>query len=568
MVSLALWVVALTAVLALVVGAVAWQQRPSPGARSFAIAMVGIAGWLSFMFVAYAGFPHDSFLRGLFFRLEGLGAALMVIYWFVFAMEYTGRGESVTRRLLAMLWSVPAIGIVFGLGATPYLELYGSWLGLNVALPHWDQWALFESFAFVYLFVLVAAGIVLILGLVLDRQVARPELTSLWLVASVVPFVVGALYITGVFTPLGGIDPTPMGFLVTGVVGLLAIVRYDVFQSAPIARSYVVERLHAGVLVVDGGGRLVDYNDWAASLFGLDRHSPAESLGVVLSALNATVADETDPIATLAALDGEDLTVTVGEETRHLTADVSPLTRPGGGFDGYTVLLYDVTERHRYRSQLTRQNDRLKRLADVVGHDLRNPLDVGYGQARRLSETLETVDSDFDDGERVCTQAADVVDALDRATVIIEDMLAMTRGGQRLADPQEHDLMELARLAWTYVDTHALELTVEGSTAAVCDRGRVVQLFENLYRNTAVHAPEATEILVEPIAGGFTVEDDGPGIPANRRESVFQPGVSTAPDGTGLGLAIIHEIARAHGWNVTIDSGAAGGTRVAFSDVA
>ncbi|MGM0592835.1 MAG: sensor histidine kinase, partial [Halobacteriota archaeon] len=109
--------------------------------------------------------------------------------------------------------------------------------------------------------------------------------------------------------------------------------------------------------------------------------------------------------------------------------------------------------------------------------------------------------------------------------------------------------------AWTYVDTNDVELVVDGSCVTVGDRNRLEQLFENFYRNTVLHAPEATEIRVGPIEGGIYVEDDGPGIPAERRDEVFQPGRTTHPDGTGLGLSIVHEIVYAHGWTISVTDG-------------
>jgi nitrogen-specific signal transduction histidine kinase len=52
--------------------------------------------------------------------------------------------------------------------------------------------------------------------------------------------------------------------------------------------------------------------------------------------------------------------------------------------------------------------------------------------------------------------------------------------------------------------------------------------------------------------GGFLVADDGPGVPADRRDEVFDPGVTTARDGTGFGLAIVGRIAEGHDWTVEL----------------
>jgi two-component system osmolarity sensor histidine kinase EnvZ len=57
------------------------------------------------------------------------------------------------------------------------------------------------------------------------------------------------------------------------------------------------------------------------------------------------------------------------------------------------------------------------------------------------------------------------------------------------------------------------------------------------------------------------VDDDGPGIPAERRESVFRPFESGPDGGTGLGLTIARDIVRAHGGDITLEDSPMGGLR-------
>jgi len=58
-----------------------------------------------------------------------------------------------------------------------------------------------------------------------------------------------------------------------------------------------------------------------------------------------------------------------------------------------------------------------------------------------------------------------------------------------------------------------------------------------------------------------TVDDDGPGIPPERRESVFRPFESDATGGTGLGLTIARDIVRAHGGEIVLEDSPLGGLR-------
>jgi two-component system osmolarity sensor histidine kinase EnvZ len=84
----------------------------------------------------------------------------------------------------------------------------------------------------------------------------------------------------------------------------------------------------------------------------------------------------------------------------------------------------------------------------------------------------------------------------------------------------------------------------------------------NLVDNARRHA---RHVALAAVAQGrsvlVTVDDDGPGIPADRRESVFRPFESDAAGGTGLGLTIARDIVRAHGGDIVLEDSPLGGLR-------
>ena len=63
---------------------------------------------------------------------------------------------------------------------------------------------------------------------------------------------------------------------------------------------------------------------------------------------------------------------------------------------------------------------------------------------------------------------------------------------------------------------------------------------------------------------GFYVEDDGEGVPHERREEVFDYGYTTDETGSGFGLSIVSTVAEAHGWGVSVEEGEEGGARFEF----
>lgn len=211
-------------------------------------------------------------------------------------------------------------------------------------------------------------------------------------------------------------------------------------------------------------------------------------------------------------------------------------------------------------------------IASIISHDLRNPLDVANAHLRAARET--GAEEHFDELRA----------SHERMEQIIGDVLELTRADQSLNATGGVDIERVATDAWTSVDTDdGVSLSLEDDLPTCeADSGRLQRLFENLFRNSVEHgrsgqaesadttqAGTATgelHVSVGRIPDGFFVADDGTGIPDAERERVFNPGYSSAETGrgTGLGLTIVEQIARAHGWTVSLSNGAAGGARFEF----
>lgn len=88
-----------------------------------------------------------------------------------------------------------------------------------------------------------------------------------------------------------------------------------------------------------------------------------------------------------------------------------------------------------------------------------------------------------------------------------------------------------------------------------------------LFTNAIEHGGSTITVRVEPMEGGFAIEDDGPGIPADECDRIFEDGYSTSDRGTGLGLTIVAEIVDEHGWNVHVTEGDDGGAQFEFTDM-
>ncbi|MEF8883718.1 MAG: PAS domain S-box protein, partial [Haloarculaceae archaeon] len=205
--------------------------------------------------------------------------------------------------------------------------------------------------------------------------------------------------------------------------------------------------------------------------------------------------------------------------------------------------------------ELQRQNERLDQFASVVAHDLRNPLSVAIGFLEIAEET-----GDAGHFERVES-------AHDRIERLIDDLLTLAGGETRIEDAEYIDLESITTEAWGYVDTDEATLRVTDEVPTVTgDGGRLTQLFENLFRNAVEHGGTDVTVTVGRLDGdgGFYVADDGTGIPPEKRDEVFDHGVTTNDEGTGFGLSIVADIAKAHRWTVSVTDGTDGGARFEF----
>lgn len=214
-------------------------------------------------------------------------------------------------------------------------------------------------------------------------------------------------------------------------------------------------------------------------------------------------------------------------------------------------------ERLSAEATIRRERDRLEEFASILSHDLRNPLNVAHGR-------LDFIEAQDDDGHLDAVERA-----LDRMERLIDDMLTLARQGDAVGETATIALEALATQAWENVATDAATLEVEADLRLDADRSRLIQVFENLYRNAIEHGGDAVTIHVGALdAGdGFYIEDTGPGIPETEREDVFQSGYTTNQDGTGFGLAIVSRIVEAHGWDITVTDGTDGGARFEISGV-
>jgi PAS domain S-box-containing protein len=266
-------------------------------------------------------------------------------------------------------------------------------------------------------------------------------------------------------------------------------------------------------------------------------------------------------------------TIWLHDETTFVTdADGHPLFLQG--------VLMDITERklaeQTLRASERHERDAAERLRALdemkntflaaVSHELRSPLTSILGLALTLERSPQMLAGDRDDLlERLAFNAR----KLDR---LLKDLLDIDRLNRGIVEPQYRtvDVATLTRRSVESLDALAgreIEYALAPLVLTV-DPPKLERIVENLVSNAVRHTPPSCHIWVrlEPVADGalLSVEDDGPGVPQELRDAVFEPfrqGPTASPHspGTGVGLSLVARFTELHGGRAWVEDRIGGG---------
>jgi signal transduction histidine kinase len=204
-------------------------------------------------------------------------------------------------------------------------------------------------------------------------------------------------------------------------------------------------------------------------------------------------------------------------------------------------------------------------LAAGIAHEVRTPLGVLRASAQILERSLPA-GQDTDTVELVQMMRAEV----DRVDRVVTELLNLARPRDARIEPIA--LAEPVFRAADLVEPQAREKgiaiarTDSGGHAVVrADPELIFQVALNLLVNAIQVLPRGgrVEVQILPRArgfGAFEVRDDGPGIPDDVRDKVFQPFVAFREGGTGLGLTFVQRVVQEHRGRITLESTAGAGT--------
>ncbi|NPD06079.1 SpoIIE family protein phosphatase [Nocardioides sp. zg-1308] len=340
-------------VLAVLAAYVAWR-RGTLMSWSLAVLLVAVAWWGVTYSVELSA--DDVAVKSWWGDLKYAGIVTLAPAWFVFVLQYTGRGRLVTRRLVTLLAIPPVIALaVLAVPATHDLvrsypaEAHTEDLPIVETGPAF--WAIFA-----YNNVLLVAATVLFLASMVRLARSYRRMAWVLLLSALLPWAANLLHNLEVGW-FARIDLTPFAFIVTGGLLVWGLFEERLIDLAPLARSAVVESMTDAVLVLDAFGRVVDVNPAAATLAGRTRGELVGRRGRDLLSV-AGIADVGPSGLVLMDPDSGD--------PRTFDVNLQPLTDVSGRTAGELLVLREVTQRVDDQRRLQQVLDDRSRVAATL----------------------------------------------------------------------------------------------------------------------------------------------------------------------------------------------------------
>ncbi|MHB8809217.1 MAG: PAS domain S-box protein [Desulfobulbaceae bacterium] len=335
-----------------------------------------------------------------------------------------------------------------------------------------------------------------------------------------------------------------------------------------------------GVITTDIHGRVVLMNRVAETMTGWRQ---AEAAGRLFSSVFRIIHQRTgDPCenpADKVLHSGEmvelaaDTVLIARDGFQRLIADSgAPIRDPQSRVIGVVIVFRDVTEEKKMEEELFKiqKLEAVGVLAGGIAHDFNNILGAILGNIslarQRLAEPPEA--------EKLLLNTEK---AALRAKDLTAQLLTFSRGGEPIVSTTS--IAETIRESAEFVlrgSNVKVDLDIPGDLWLVkADSGQISQVIQNIVLNARQAIPEEGTIRIScqncpncdtgPDLPGekcvrLTIQDNGPGIPADILPRIFDPYFTTRADGSGLGLAICHSIIKKHGGHISAESTPGSGT--------
>ncbi|MFH1118883.1 MAG: histidine kinase N-terminal 7TM domain-containing protein [Bacteroidota bacterium] len=566
------WILFITFLTASGVAVFSYLKGYSRGHRYFTLMMVMIAEWALAAMMESAA-PTIS-AKIFWSSVEYIGACTCAVFFLKYALGFV---KIRSRWLLVnfhYFWIVPAMIIMLAF-TNDHHHLV--WIGFewspagNNILTYHHGLAFFTMIS--YSLGLVLLGLVFIATSLPKIPATFRSQAKFVMAASIFPFFATLCYALGI-SPLQGLDITVISFVITGLVLLVGISRYGIFNILPLARHQITEIMQDGVLITDSAFNIIFNNPAAVRLLNLDADqyfSDLRKFDWLYNYCNLLISEPE-----------KDVELQAGEKSkRWFSISVNRILDNEGTFKGNLIVLRDITTRktletetrnlvselHQSQKELMELNAQKDKLMSIIAHDLRTPFHQILSFARMLSEDIEIYSP-----EEVKSMADGILEAGEHGAEILEDLLAWARSQRNSTEVTASEIQpvrileEIIPVFAMATKDKGINFSIMGDTEIMvnANKNMLSIVFRNLIANAVKfsHPGGKIDLLLKKGTGLHSIEvkDSGIGIPEPDIPKLFNIDIkytrtgTNGESGTGLGLILCKDLITRNNGELSVDS--------------
>mgnify|MGYP000936757248 CR=1 FL=1 len=348
----------ITAIVAAILTGMAWRRRNTTGGLQLACLMLGVTIWSFFTALEFTA--SSLIVRIWLSRFQYFGITTVPVSYLIFALEYTNHTKWRKKEYFLLMWLIPVITIILAFTndfhhliwtkfvtypfGDSFLVEYGHGIGLWIATS--------------YFYLCLLFGFILVLINTITHKGVYRYQGVMVLIGSIFPWVGNVIYMLDL-SPIPGVDLSCVAFTISGLVLIWAVLRFNLLDLVPIARSAVVDMMRDGVIVLDAQERFIDINSAACKII---TRKASEVIGTTAKAVFShwplfpalsTVNDEINVEISVPDIPGTiiDLRVSALKDKKNKN-------------HGYLLILQDITRRKHAEDELARSENQLRRITD------------------------------------------------------------------------------------------------------------------------------------------------------------------------------------------------------------
>ena len=509
--------------------------------------------------------------------IEYLGIVSVPVNWFIFCVDLAGKEKWIKKTSNKILITIVPVVTLLLVWTNDFHHLHYH----NLAIDYSGSFPVIKIFPGIsyylftlYFYILLGIGNYLLIKKFSNSDAVYRKQNRVIITAALLPWIANFCYLLGL-RPVANVDATPFAFLISSALVFIAIYRFELFDTLPVAREKVLELMQDGFIVLDHQNKIIDYNS------AFKKYTCARQSGKIIGKnIKEILPDQHELVKFLDQLQSGKLELIVETETGtfDLEADIrflneSKLNRSSIiiKFQDLTNLRQEALKSKQQAEELQKLNQLKDRIFSIMAHDLRGPL-------LNLSEVLRMTSDNTISPEEFKILSPNLSKDISYTTDLLENILHWSRS-QLKGYGINKESFDLKQLITSEVNYHfkaaqqkkiAIVKDLPQELTAFADLLMMQMVIRNLITNAIKFCNADCHINISASYKNtdyidLTICDNGVGISSSNIERIFKGENASSrgthnEKGTGIGLMVCWDFMARNDGMITIESEVGKGT--------